>query len=74
MATISGSTSEKIFQIKAWLGLNENPDGDTKLKLGEAAAMRNFAITRDGNLRRRPGSMKIASLGSLPCGVCGQAI
>ena len=38
MATISGSTSEKIFQIKAWMGLNENPDGDTKLKLGEAAA------------------------------------
>lgn len=66
MATISGSTSEKIFQIKAWMGLNENPDGDTKLKLGEAAVMRNFAITRDGNLRRRPGSKKIVSLGSSP--------
>lgn len=66
MATISGSTSEKIFQIKAWLGLNENPDGDTKLKLGEAAVMRNFTITRDGNLRRRPGSKKIASLGAAP--------
>ena len=51
-----------MFQIKAWGGLNENPDGDTKLKMGEAAAMRNFRITRDGNLQRRPGSGEIYSL------------
>lgn len=55
MAKISGTTEEKVFQLKAWMGLNENPDGDTKLKLGEAAVMRNFAVTRDGNLRRRAG-------------------
>lgn len=62
MARITGSANEKVFQIKAWGGLNENPDGDTKLKMGEAAAMRNFRITRDGNLQRRPGSKEIVSL------------
>lgn len=62
MATISGKTEEKIYQIKAWSGLNENPDGDTKLALGEAAAMRNFRVTRDGNLQRRPGSVMVKGL------------
>lgn len=62
MATITGATSEKIFQLKAFLGLHQNPDGDTKLKMGEAAAMRNFRITRDGNLQRRPGTLTIATL------------
>lgn len=56
MANITGSASEKVFQIQKWLGLNENPDGDTKLKMGEAAAMRNFRVTRDGNLQKRPGT------------------
>lgn len=55
MATIQGKTDEKVYRILKWLGLNENPDGDTKLELGEAAAMRNFRVTRDGNLQRRPG-------------------
>ena len=41
MARITGQTDEQIFRIQKWLGLNENPDGDTKLKLGEAAVMRN---------------------------------
>lgn len=62
MATISAATSEKIFQLKQFYGLNENPDGDTKLKLGEAAAMRNFRVTRDGNLQRRPGTLTIKGL------------
>lgn len=62
MARITGSANERVFQIKAWGGLNENPDGDTKLKMGEAAAMRNFRITRDGNLQRRPGSRVISTL------------
>lgn len=56
MAKITGNTQEKIFPIKSWGGLNENPDGDTKLKLGEASVMTNWRITRDGNLKRRPGS------------------
>lgn len=66
MAQITGSANERVFQIKAWGGLNENPDGDTKLKMGEAAVMRNFRITRDGNLQRRPGSKEIAALGTDP--------
>lgn len=56
MATISGSTSEKVFSLTAFKGLNQNPDGDTKLKLGEAAEMYNWRVTRDGNLQRRPGT------------------
>ena len=59
MAQITGATNEKIFQIKAWYGLHQNPDGDTKLKMGEAAEMRNFKITRDGNLQRRPGTFSV---------------
>lgn len=62
MAKIQGTSDERIFQIKKWLGLNENPDGDTKLKMGEAAVMRNFKITRDGNLQRRPGSDMVKGL------------
>lgn len=59
MAQISAAAQEKVFTINRWLGLNQNPDGDTKLKLGEAADMRNFKITRDGNLQRRPGTHTI---------------
>lgn len=66
MAQISGQTSEKVIQIKSWSGLHQNPDGDTKLKVGEAAAMRNFRITRDGNLQRRPGTATILSLRNAP--------
>lgn len=62
MANITGATNEKIFTIRQWLGLNENPDGDTKLKIGEAAVMRNWQITRDGNLRRRPGRKVVQEL------------
>lgn len=66
MATISGSTGEKIFSLKQFRGLHQNPDGDTKLKFGEAAAMRNFTVTRDFNLRRRPGTKTLEKLGSGP--------
>lgn len=66
MATIRANTSEKIYPIRAWLGLNENPDGDTKLKMGEAAVMRNFKITRDGNLQRRAGLAAVMELGNAP--------
>lgn len=55
MAQIKAATNEKVFQITAFRGLNQNPDGDTKLKYGEAAVVENFRVTRDGNLQRRPG-------------------
>lgn len=66
MAQISANTSEKIYSLKKWLGLNQNRDGDTKLKYGEAAVMRNWRITRDGNLRRRPGTAWVEAVGEGP--------
>lgn len=55
MASIGTSNNTTTFQLKKWLGLNESPDGDTGLKMGEAAIMRNFRITREGHLQIRPG-------------------
>lgn len=66
MATITASTSEKVFQIKAFLGMNQNPDGDTKLKLGEASDIVNFRITRDRNLQKRPGTKTFLTVGNGP--------
>jgi len=62
MANISAATNEKVFPIKSWLGLNEAPDGDTKLKMGEASIMQNWHVTRDGNLKRRPGATTVMGL------------
>lgn len=62
MATISSSSETKVFQIKKWLGLNESPDGDTHMKMGEAAKMRNFRITAESHLQIRPGYGKAADL------------
>jgi len=62
MAQITGAADERIFQIQRWLGVNENPDGDTKLKMGEAAEMRNFRVTRDGNLQKRPGTRAVLTV------------
>jgi hypothetical protein len=59
MAEILASADERVVRIKKWLGLNENPDGDTQLKIGEAAEMRNFKISRDGNLQKRDGMRTI---------------
>lgn len=59
MAQIAGAQNERVFSIQRWLGLNQNPDGDTKLKMGEAAAMENWRVTRDGNLQKRPGVAEV---------------
>lgn len=66
MATISTSTSEKVISIKQFLGLNENPDGDNKLKTGEATVCRNFKVTNSGNLMKRYGTTLKYSLGDAP--------
>ena len=63
MAQITGAQNERVFTIQKWLGLNENPDGDTKLKMGEAAVIRNWRVTRDGNLQKRPGTREVLHLG-----------
>lgn len=64
MAQISGAVSEKIFNLTSFRGLNESPDGDTKLRFGEASVCRNWRVTRDGNLKKRPGS-------AVTDGLCG---
>lgn len=66
MARIIATQDEKIFQIKRWLGINENADGDTNLKLGEAAVMRNWRITKDGHLQIRQGYSPLVTVGSAP--------
>jgi hypothetical protein len=63
MARIQTGTAESIYKIEKWLGVNENPDGDTSLKMGEAAEMRNFRITADGHLQKRPGYKTIIDMG-----------
>ncbi len=62
MATIKRG-SIKSFRIDRWLGLNEAPDGDMKLKYGEASISRNWRITQSGSMKRRPGTKTIADLG-----------
>lgn len=62
MAKIEVKENKSIFQLKKWLGLNESPDGDTGLKMGEAAVMRNFLITRENHLQIRPGYAPVCTL------------
>jgi hypothetical protein len=54
-------SGESVFRITRWLGVNENPDGETALKAGEASEMRNFRITEDGSLQLRPGHRVIST-------------
>lgn len=62
MARISTSNDTSTWKINKFLGLNENPDGDTALKIGEFSEMRNFCITKDSHLQVRPGTMTVARL------------
>ena len=66
MAVIKANAGESIYRISRFYGLNENPDGDTKLKEGEASVMRNFCVTRDGNLKKRGGTRTVAALSKAP--------
>lgn len=62
MATIKRPVT-KSYRIDKWLGLNEAPDDDMKLKYSEAAISRNWRITPDGSLKRRPGTHAVLDLG-----------
>lgn len=62
MAKIVASNPSSILKIKDFLGLNQNPDGDTNLKTGELSEMRNFKITRDKHLQIRPGTKTVLTL------------
>lgn len=66
LATIKSATGESVFQMKNFLGLNECPDGDTDLKMGEASVMRNFRITRERNLQIRNGYAPKHTIGTGP--------
>lgn len=66
MANIVTSSSTQIYQLQKWLGMNESPDGDTGLKMGEAAKMRNFKITRENHLQIRPGYAEKCTLADGP--------
>lgn len=62
MAHIPIPRQTTTFQLRRFLGLNENPDGDTTLKEGELAQMQNFRITPNGHLQIRPGTRTVVSL------------
>lgn len=62
MAVITGTRDMQVLKIKKFLGLNENPDGDTVLKNGELSVMRNFRITKDNHLQIRQGYKTVLNL------------
>lgn len=62
MGKISSNSAIGVMKIKDFLGLNENPDGDTNIKTGELSEMRNFRITRDKHLQVRPGTKTVVNL------------
>lgn len=66
MAQINASGSEKLFRIERFAGVNESPDGDIGIDTGEAAEMRNFRITKEGNLQIRPGYTELLNLDDGP--------
>ena len=47
------SSSEKMFTVDRFLGINQEADGRTELQMGEASEMLNFAITDGFNLTTR---------------------
>lgn len=62
MAQLAASNQNTILKIREFLGLNENPDGDTHIKTGELSECRNFTVTRDKHLRLRPGQKTTLNL------------
>ena len=62
MAQITSSNDIQVLKIRQFLGLNENPDGDTKIKNGEMSKMRNFRVTREKHLQIRPGTKTVLNL------------
>ena len=73
MAKITATDNSSILKIKAFLGLNENPDGDTTLKVGEMTEMRNFRVTQDKHLQIRPGSKTLLDLSAALAALEGEA-
>lgn len=55
MAVLTSRNEGGMLKIREFLGLNENPDGDTHIKTGEMSECRNFSVTMDRHLQLRPG-------------------
>lgn len=53
------ASDTRMYSVDKFLGINEAEDGKTELKMGEASAMENFAITDGFNLTLRPGIRRI---------------
>lgn len=64
MAKIRTGNTDRVFTFKSFLGVNESADGEADLPLGMAKSMRNFKVTREGNLKIRPGYAKWNKLGN----------
>ena len=62
MAQVDQTSRTRLVSIGPFLGLNENQDGETMLKPGEAAVMRNWRVTREGSLQVRPGYAPMCTL------------
>ncbi len=62
MAKFVSSATDSVFKIEKFLGVNECPDGDVNLKMGEASNMQNFKITDNGALQLRGGTANVAGL------------
>jgi hypothetical protein len=62
LAQMAAGSNITIMRIKEFLGLNENQDGDTKIRVGEMSEMRNFSITKDSHLQIRPGTHTLLHL------------
>ncbi|GKX27848.1 hypothetical protein SH1V18_03280 [Vallitalea longa] len=61
MAKVRKKPRQEPVKIDEFLGVNLDPDGETGLKLGEASYMRNFRVTRNYNLKKRPGQTNIVN-------------
>ncbi|MDR0906715.1 MAG: hypothetical protein LBN00_11200 [Oscillospiraceae bacterium] len=61
MSVVLTGDSPSVYKVAKWLGINENPDGDTEIRAGEAAEMENFRVTRDWSLQLRPGYQVIGA-------------
>lgn len=66
MARVVSSTGTYARKIEKFLGLNECKTGDSLLKLGEAAKLENFKISKEYCLQIRPGTKTAVTLGTTP--------
>ena len=52
-------STNKMFTVDKFLGINESADGNTEIKMGEASRMENWFVTDGFNLTLRPGIRRV---------------